>query len=713
MLIIPMYRVFNFLFKEKLSDMGQSWWGLYSITAAKAVINDKNKLENYEATKLVITFVLSVIQGLVFAVTLCPLGVLYVLGLYISAGVSLWRLIEHDFGNKGGANMKPALQTLYSLAVAQGVLFGYKTIHDRGRRSMLLAKFVAGDVSIMDEELVTEYLDEIVTGCQKDPSFATGRNLVTYGVDLMMEAPSNDGFIAGISVLAGAIKHYNEPGRLVLAKHLLMTRSHSWSHMIRRLLETVGPRSPYSKEVREHAARIVALIARSIRLEQFPGAIECVSSLLDDTTAECSQQQGSELDIERRYYSDNYKGYHKFDLLEEYEKEYVCDSKSPGSPDSPLSSLMEWLWLVNFLPCKWKTVESEPKEIQGENTVNGFDRLLTEAVNIIHQLAFDEDNRVRIMSNTMLQYKIVMAPLKLHRDGHTACRASQESELQMLEKCWVLIKEWHVAAAKGANSQGQMLEEGQPAAAPSGGGGGGRRRSGEEIQEEVQEGEVQGHLLSGSSMVGSGSALDENNAITNNIKSTIKSIFDCLDCRVTQKRQGVEILLHLSLDLSFMMDSESSRRRLTWILLLIIRSPRFDHKYWMASGFTDGYTEKGVSSYKSLAGKRLSEMLLGEKHDETPSEESERDLQLIRLALGDLTSALADDAEDISVRTHAAIIMEGLCIGLTSTNLLYQHLQMGRSYEEEGEILVRAIPKVNQYNANLKFYLKPASIPAL
>ncbi|KAF8762979.1 hypothetical protein HU200_008826 [Digitaria exilis] len=75
-------------------------------------------------------------------------------------------------------------------------------------------------------------------GVLKDPSFATGRNLVTYGVNLMMEAPSNEGFIAGISILAGVIKHYEEPGRLVLAKHLLMTRSHSWSHMIRRLLET-------------------------------------------------------------------------------------------------------------------------------------------------------------------------------------------------------------------------------------------------------------------------------------------------------------------------------------------------------------------------------------------------------------------------------------------------------------------------------------------
>ena len=72
--------------------------------------------------------------------------------------------------------------------MAQGVLFGYKTIHARGARNRL-AKFGADE--IVDEEQVAEYLEETVAGCEKDPSFATGRNLVTYGVELMMEAKSN------------------------------------------------------------------------------------------------------------------------------------------------------------------------------------------------------------------------------------------------------------------------------------------------------------------------------------------------------------------------------------------------------------------------------------------------------------------------------------------------------------------------------------------
>jgi len=110
--------VFNFLLKEKLSDMVHSWWGLL-FAVFVAIKDDK---EEVEGKKMVVTMLLVVIQVFVHVIVLCPLGALYMLGLYISTGVSLWRLIEHDFGNAGGANQKPGLQVLYGLAVAQGSL---------------------------------------------------------------------------------------------------------------------------------------------------------------------------------------------------------------------------------------------------------------------------------------------------------------------------------------------------------------------------------------------------------------------------------------------------------------------------------------------------------------------------------------------------------------------------------------------------------------
>ena len=589
----------------------------------------------------VIAFILLVIEALVLIIILCPLGVLYLLGLYISAGVSLWRLIEPDFSNTGGANQKAALQVLYSLAVAQCVLFGYKTIYALGARNRL-AKIAATGLGTVDKELVAEYLEETVAGCEKEPSFARGRNLVTHAVDLM-EAKSNESFIAGIRVLNWTIKdQFSEPenGRKVLAKQLL-TRLDSWSHMMQRLLEAVGPRSPYSREVREHVLSIMDFVVRGIHLEQFPRAIECMSSMLEE-----SNQQ-----LDSRYGDNRLKDYERVELLEGYERDYL--THEPGWKDSPdifVRSLIQWL--VQCLLCKREATKSERKEII-RRPVKGFDALLTEAVGIIHQLAADEGNRGIMSRDTVLQRKIAMAPLRLHRDNHDACSLSQRSELKMVEKCWALTGSLVATTAAAANRSGETI-----------------------IQVDVAEGEGEGRPLS---MVG--------NAIIN----SVKSIFDCLDCRATQKKQAIQILLHLSLDMSSIMDGESRKRRLTWVLLLISQFDYDDSEGWMVSGFTYGNNKSmlpDVSSIKNLAGEKLSDMLR-EKH-ELPSEESMTELQSIRLALGDMASAFSDDDEEISVRTHAAIILEGLCAAATR---LWSHTS--NAHMEARRMLVGVIPKVN------------------
>nr|CAB3466123.1 unnamed protein product [Digitaria exilis] len=188
----------------------------------------------------------------------------------------------HDLGNaNGGANLKPALKVLYCLAAAQGFLFVYKTIYSF-TATIGLSKFVA-DLCSVDKYLVSDYLEYTVAWCEKDPSFATGRNLVTYAMGLVTEAKLDDrGFIAGVRILGRVV--YGCETRLVAVRHLL-TRSASFSHVVRALLEALGPRSSYSVELRVHAAKIVAHVACSIHLEDrtFPGemVIQGISSLLD------------------------------------------------------------------------------------------------------------------------------------------------------------------------------------------------------------------------------------------------------------------------------------------------------------------------------------------------------------------------------------------------------------------------------------------------
>jgi hypothetical protein len=266
-------------------------------------------------------------------------------------------------------------------------------------------------------------------------------------------------------------------------------------------------------------------------------------------------------------------------------------------------------------------------------------------MNIILQLALDEGNR-RIMSNTVPLHKIAEAPLKLHRDNHDLCRAEAfiKWELLMLETCLVLVTEWH-----------------------------------------AEESSSQGH----STLV---------NATISNIKITIKNIFDCLDCGATQKMEGILILLHISWDddMSFFMDSESRTRRLTWILLLAYRyiiSDSENSDPMIYSGFAN--REEDLHSICRLAGEKLSD-ILGKKH-ELPSEEFARKKKLTRLAAEDLTSAFADDAQDISIRTQAAVVMEGLLSAC--------------SVADVEDIMLRVVPKVNPCRIEImtKRYASPTS----
>lgn len=123
------------------------------------------------------------------ALALNPLAVVYVLGVWISAGLSIWRLKvlhHHHYVSANGKDHKhltPALTILYCLGAVQG-FFSVLGQWDRVARPGL-KKEMAGNYKL-DVGLVSKYLDETVTGCMKDPSFARGRNLVTYAVDLLL-----------------------------------------------------------------------------------------------------------------------------------------------------------------------------------------------------------------------------------------------------------------------------------------------------------------------------------------------------------------------------------------------------------------------------------------------------------------------------------------------------------------------------------------------
>ncbi|KAM3271387.1 hypothetical protein ACQJBY_041904 [Aegilops geniculata] len=227
-----------------------------------------------------------VVQMLVLAILVCPLTAVYMFGGLMSAGVSLLRLIQHDYGGNSDeqANLKPAMDTLYSLASLQGVLFFYRFIFGRAGKRMVMD--LIPTYGHDEHKAVWTYLSDTRIGCEKNPSFARGRNFITHAVDLIGSRSPHD-CLSGVHLLYTAI-WFGESGPKIassnkhrLMKHLIMSALSS--PVLEKLLQTLNPRGVYGKEMtqmRNKAAGIVAYLALDIHLEQFPVGIQYISSLI-------------------------------------------------------------------------------------------------------------------------------------------------------------------------------------------------------------------------------------------------------------------------------------------------------------------------------------------------------------------------------------------------------------------------------------------------
>lgn len=241
------------------------------------------------------------IQAVVFAIILCPLAVLYLFGLVISTSLSLWRLIQHDYGDgDGSANLTPALNVLYSLALFQGVLFFYQWVSNfAGKRLIekVASKYwqnskEAGGARAREgawRKLVKVYMKKTKIRCEKDPSFLEEWNLVTFAVELMKPESKSSDYVSGAMILDTILGQKD-----LTAQHALIRKlvgSASASQVLERLLQSLRSTSPLDRDVRVLAARIVAQLAGEISLASFPQGLRCISSLLDTTTTTTTTKQ--------------------------------------------------------------------------------------------------------------------------------------------------------------------------------------------------------------------------------------------------------------------------------------------------------------------------------------------------------------------------------------------------------------------------------------
>uniref|UniRef100_A0A0D9XYE1 Uncharacterized protein n=1 Tax=Leersia perrieri TaxID=77586 RepID=A0A0D9XYE1_9ORYZ len=270
-------RIFDIFLNGKISHIGYSLKRLCKAARFIALPHNHKKVGFRGAVRVV-----------VFTIVLCPLFLLYMFGLFVSPWISLCRLIWQDYGKTAGdsskAHLRPALLVLYSLALFQGVLFYYRAIS--GWEEHKLVKDVADKYGFdtVSSVSILDYLHEIKVGCEKDPSFARGRNLITYAAQLM-ESTSPDRYLSGARILDTLIQFNwgpsgcEFPGQSMLIHNTI--GSASSGSILHNLVQMLDSRNPYDREIRLHAAMIVVHFASDIRLDKIQQGIQCISSLLD------------------------------------------------------------------------------------------------------------------------------------------------------------------------------------------------------------------------------------------------------------------------------------------------------------------------------------------------------------------------------------------------------------------------------------------------
>lgn len=344
-------------------------------------------------TCFVVACILFVVQVPVLITLLYCMSMFYTFGIVISGGISLWRLIDHDYGGSTKENLVPAMDTLYYMALLQGVLFCYRFIF------LLMWKRIVKTVATTgsDTELnaVHTYLGEMSIRCNKDPSLVEGRNLITHAVD-MIGSSSPVQYICGVETLYTAIvgKIANEDSeqwgslneKRMLMKHLVLSASST--HILQKLLETLDSRGMHERVTRTQAATIVERLAFNINLEQFPRGIQHISSLIDT--------------------------FEQYSIAEPYDQDCLYDQFDQS-----------WKLQVNQeLP--------SPEGELGED----YRELLLQGLHIFWKLAANETN-CRIMSDTRGLVSKIMAPVTFDllehcSDDHGAWSEIVEASMKVL-----------------------------------------------------------------------------------------------------------------------------------------------------------------------------------------------------------------------------------------------------------------------------------------
>ncbi|KAF8661056.1 hypothetical protein HU200_057154 [Digitaria exilis] len=219
----------------------------------------------------------------------CAIVCLYVCsGPFACIALALWRIAQRDYGegDAGNGNLMPALDIFYSLVLLQGglyVIWMSWPLFDASEADALRA--YREQLGLPDARWCHRYLDSYLSDmrarCWREPVSIRGRTLYIFAFDSLDSGQWND-MVSGVRIIVA----------FVLLGANVRPQFLRFRSRIQKLIDALGWRGRAT--MREPAARIVAHLAGDIRLAQFPGAMESISSLLQEEK-ETTGQDSNEL----------------------------------------------------------------------------------------------------------------------------------------------------------------------------------------------------------------------------------------------------------------------------------------------------------------------------------------------------------------------------------------------------------------------------------
>lgn len=227
-----------------------------------------------------LTAILLSVPTAIIKVNGISLSILYLFGPMFCVLVSAINLVQNKkyYGSVDSAKFKAAMDIFYSLALFQGLLFYFWLVlfwTEPRRMAAVNRQCLFG---CWGRQIVHRYLRETKVTCANDLASPAGWNLISFAVSLVATGTWEDQ-LSGARILDTLVGHNDAPD---LRRRCLL----SSSQCMRNLIAALGRKGYDFREIRDRAARIVADVAGDIVMSQFPGALQCISSLVECSSSD-------------------------------------------------------------------------------------------------------------------------------------------------------------------------------------------------------------------------------------------------------------------------------------------------------------------------------------------------------------------------------------------------------------------------------------------